>query len=52
MLLQIHDELVFEIPEEEKDEAMVLIKEAMESVLALDVPLVVNMTEGRTLAKV
>ena len=51
MLLQIHDELVFELPEAELDATRPLIKSAMENALALDVPLVVNFTVGDSLAK-
>ncbi len=52
MLLQIHDELVFEVPEDEVEQTKGLVKEAMESVLTLDVPLVVNMAAGKNLAAV
>ncbi len=51
LLLQIHDELVFELPEAEKEETIRIVKPAMEDVLALDVPLVVNFTTGMSLAK-
>ncbi len=51
LLLQIHDELIFEVPEEEIDKTSSLVKEAMESVLELDVPLVVNLSVGQNLAK-
>ncbi len=50
LLLQIHDELVFEVPESEVTQTSGLIKEAMEDVLELDVPLVVNITTGKNLA--
>ncbi|MFI4893404.1 MAG: DNA polymerase I [Phycisphaerales bacterium JB058] len=42
MLLQIHDELVFESPKDVADEAMKLIMTRMESAMELDVPLVVD----------
>ncbi|MFI4870383.1 MAG: DNA polymerase, partial [Phycisphaerales bacterium JB061] len=42
MLLQIHDELVFEAPKQIADKAMKLIVERMESAMKLDVPLVVD----------
>ena len=51
MLLQIHDELVFELPEEELEQTKVVIKKAMEGALALDVPLVANFEIGHSLAK-
>ena len=52
MLLQIHDELVFEVPEDEVEQTEKLVKECMESVMKLDVPLVVNISLGKNLAKV
>lgn len=51
LLLQIHDELVFEVPASEFDETAALVKEAMESVFKLDVPLLVNISKGVNLAK-
>lgn len=51
MLLQIHDELVFELPEKELDATLPLVKDAMENALVLDVPLVVNFAVGGSLAK-
>ena len=42
MLLQIHDELVFEAPAQGAEEARVIIVERMESAMKLDVPLVVD----------
>jgi DNA polymerase-1 len=51
LLLQIHDELVFEVPEDQVQAAKVIIQASMEEAMALDVPLVVNVTVGRSLAK-
>lgn len=51
MLLQIHDELVFELPQAEVDATLPIVKSAMENAMVLDVPLVVNFTVGRSLAK-
>jgi DNA polymerase-1 len=50
LLLQIHDELVFEVPAAEFGATAALVKEAMESVLQLDVPLLVNISKGANLA--
>jgi DNA polymerase-1 len=49
-LLQIHDELVLEVPEEELDAVTALTKEIMEGVIDLDVPLRVDTASGKTLA--
>ncbi|MBF0440920.1 MAG: DNA polymerase I, partial [Oligoflexales bacterium] len=46
MLLQVHDELVFECPNEELEAAMRLVKETMENAMKLDVPLVVDIGHG------
>jgi len=51
MLLQIHDELVFELPESELDKSQSIIKNAMEKALKLSVPLVVNFEVGTNLGK-
>ena len=46
MLLQIHDELVFETPEGEASSLIKLVREEMETALELKVPLVVDMKCG------
>ncbi|MDY6805287.1 MAG: DNA polymerase I [Cyanobacteriota bacterium] len=46
MLLQVHDELVFEVPPEEWEELQPLIKSAMENAVELTVPLVVDIHAG------
>ena len=46
MLLQVHDELVFECPPEEVDAVSELVKHEMESVYELKVPLVVDVGVG------
>jgi len=46
MLLQVHDELVFEIPEAERVDAGGLVKREMEGVASLAVPLVVSVGAG------
>jgi DNA polymerase-1 len=46
MLLQVHDELVFEAPEEEVPGLISLVKEIMEGVIALRVPLLVQAAVG------
>lgn len=46
MLLQVHDELVFEVPEDELDLMKRIVPEVMESALALDVPLKVDVSYG------
>ena len=46
MLLQVHDELVLEVPPEELDRLRVLVKTEMESVRKLDVPLLADVGVG------
>jgi DNA polymerase-1 len=46
MLLQVHDELVFEAPEEEVDLVSELIKTEMESAYKTTVPLLVEVGVG------
>ncbi|MGH8953328.1 MAG: DNA polymerase I [Acidimicrobiia bacterium] len=52
LILQIHDELILESPLEELDIAEKLVVETMESVVALDVPLEVDVATGPDLASV
>lgn len=51
LLLQIHDELLFEVPKEELEEMKVLVQEKMESAMSLSVPLVVNVLIGKNWAE-
>jgi DNA polymerase-1 len=50
MLLQIHDELVLEVPVDELDEVTALTRQVMENVIELRVPLRVDIGSGGTLA--
>ena len=49
MLLQIHDELVFEVKEEELELVKIIVKEKMENAFKLSVPLVVDINVGKDL---
>ena len=46
MLLQVHDELVFDMHIDEADDLKVLVKEKMEQAITLEVPLTVDIGEG------
>lgn len=46
MIMQVHDELLFEAPEAEVEKAMEIIKREMESAVELDVPLLVEIGAG------
>jgi len=46
MLLQVHDELVFDVPRDEIDRIAPVVREAMEAAMPLDVPLVVDVKVG------
>jgi DNA polymerase-1 len=42
MILQVHDELIFEVPKEEIDKVKSIVISEMESALSLSVPIVVD----------
>ena len=46
MILQVHDELVFEVPENELEKMSTLIRETMENAVSLDIPLTVDLGVG------
>jgi DNA polymerase-1 len=46
MLLSVHDEIVFEVPSEELASVKILVKEIMEGIWSLKVPLKVNLASG------
>lgn len=47
MLLQVHDELIFEVPAEEIEQARTIIVREMEGALTLTVPIKVNISVGK-----
>jgi len=47
MVMQVHDELVFDLPEKELRQVTAIIKQSMESVVELNVPVKVNIASGR-----
>ena len=51
MILQVHDELVLEIPEEERTTAPAMVRDAMEGAFSLSVPLKVDMGMGNNWAE-
>ena len=52
MILQVHDELLFEVPQEELEEAKSLAQEAMSGALSLDIPLKVDLKTGKNWVEV
>jgi len=51
MLLQVHDELVFEVPDSELEETKALVKKVMENAAVLSIPLDVDTGSGATWAE-
>lgn len=47
MLLQVHDELIFEVPSKEVELMKKLVKEKMEGVVKMEVPLIVDVGTGK-----
>ncbi|HUG52776.1 MAG TPA: DNA polymerase I [Vicinamibacteria bacterium] len=52
LILQIHDELLLEVPEDEAEAARAMVREIMEGALELDVPLVADARLGSSWAEV
>ncbi|HFI0686293.1 TPA: DNA polymerase I [Streptococcus suis] len=48
MLLQVHDEIVLEVPMAELETVKAMVKETMESAIQLSVPLIADENEGKT----
>jgi DNA polymerase-1 len=51
MILQVHDELVLEVPVDELEAATELVREKMTQAVSLSVPLEVNVASGRSWAE-
>ncbi|NQU73463.1 MAG: DNA polymerase I, partial [Candidatus Omnitrophica bacterium] len=52
MILQVHDELLFEVPKKELEKTKKIVKCIMENVFPLSVPLKVNISWGKTWADI
>ena len=48
LLLQVHDEIILDVPLEELDEIKALVKQTMEEAIELAVPLKVDENTGKT----
>ncbi len=51
MILQVHDELVFDVPAHDVEAVCGIVREEMESAMRLDVPLRVDLSVGTTWSK-
>ena len=51
ILLQVHDELILEVPEAEKEQAAALVRNAMESAASLEIPLSADVKFGKNWAE-
>jgi DNA polymerase-1 len=51
MLLQLHDELLLEVPKEELNDTAKVVRQAMEGVVSLRIPLVVDLRAGQNWGK-
>ena len=47
MVLQIHDELIFELPDENIEETSEIVRNIMENITSLSVPLIANIDVGK-----
>jgi DNA polymerase-1 len=47
LVLQVHDELIAEAPEEEASETEAIVRDAMVEAASLSVPLTVSMSRGK-----
>ncbi len=51
LILQVHDELLFEVPEDEIEPVKAIVRKEMEEVYPLSVPLKVNLAQGKNWAE-
>jgi len=51
MIMQVHDELVFEVPEGEIESTLSMIRDEMETVMELSIPLKVSISSGKNWAE-
>ena len=46
MIMQVHDELIFEAPKKDAEEVLSIMKKMMESAVKLDIPLIADAAIG------
>ncbi len=51
MLLQVHDELIFEVPDSEREETSKLVSQIMENIVQLSLPLIAEAGTGKNWAE-
>ena len=51
ILLQVHDELVLEVTEDEKDKVAAIVQEAMEKAVIMEIPLLAEVSFGKNWAE-
>ena len=51
ILLQVHDELVLEVTEDEKDKVAAIVQEAMENAVTMEIPLLAEVNFGKNWAE-
>jgi DNA polymerase-1 len=51
ILVQVHDELVLEVVDSEREQVEAILKETMENVVKLSVPLLIDMHAGKNWAE-
>lgn len=51
LIIQIHDDLIFDVPQDESQEVMAIVKSNMEQCISLNVPLKVNIKTGKNWAQ-
>ena len=51
MIIQVHDELIFDVPKEELEKVKELVTEIMDNVIKLNVPLAVDVNYGKNWAE-
>ena len=47
MIMQVHDELIFETPKTNAEEVLKLVKDMMENAVKLDIPLIADAAIGK-----
>ena len=51
ILLQVHDELVLEVTEDEKEKVAALVQEAMQNAVSMEIPLLAEVNFGKNWAE-